>query len=57
MAAAYVRRLTSAGPDTQTNDVQQLTSLDRWLTEMSPPSHNLRVVGYRAPVTAQDVRR
>src|SRR3954454_22893442 len=28
---AYVRRLTSAGPDTQTKYVQQLTSLDGWL--------------------------
>ena len=27
---AYVRRLTSAGPDTQTKYVQQLTSLDGW---------------------------
>jgi integrase len=31
---AYVRRLTSAGPDTQTKYVQQLTSLDGWLTEI-----------------------
>jgi integrase len=29
---AYVRRLTSAGPDTQTKYVQQLTSLNGWLT-------------------------
>ena len=29
---AYVRRLTSAGPDTQTKYVQQLTSLSGWLT-------------------------
>lgn len=31
---SYVRRLTSAGPDTQTKYVQQLTSLDAWLTEI-----------------------
>ena len=31
---ADVRRLTSAGPDTQTKYVQQLTSLDGWLTEI-----------------------
>jgi integrase len=39
-ATAYVRRLTSAGPDTQTKYVQQLTSLDRWLTEIKrcPPT-------------------
>jgi integrase len=29
---AYVRRLTSAGPDTQTKYVQQLASLNGWLT-------------------------
>ncbi|HEX7353851.1 MAG TPA: site-specific integrase [Mycobacteriales bacterium] len=31
---AYVRRLTSTGPDTQTKYVQQLTSLNQWLTEI-----------------------
>ena len=31
---AYVRRLTSAGPDTQTKYVQQLTSLSRWLADL-----------------------
>jgi integrase len=31
---SYVRRLTSAGPDTQTKYVQQLTSLDGWLAEI-----------------------
>lgn len=33
-ATAYVRRLTSAGPDTQTKYVQQLTSLNGWLAEI-----------------------
>ena len=39
-ATAYVRRLTSAGPDTQTKYVQQLTSLDAWLREIkrTPPT-------------------
>jgi integrase len=39
-ATAYVRRLTSAGPDTQTKYVQQLTSLDGWLREIKrmPPT-------------------
>lgn len=31
---SYVRRLTSAGPDTQTKYVQQLASLDTWLAEI-----------------------
>lgn len=41
---AYVRRLTSAGPYTQTKYVQQLTSLNGWLTEIkriSPTVENL----------------
>jgi integrase len=43
-ATAYVRRLTSAGPDTQTKYVQQLASLDGWLTRIkgtSPTVENL----------------
>lgn len=37
---AYVRRLTSAGPDTQTKYVQQLTSLALWLGDIKgvPPT-------------------
>jgi integrase len=47
---SYVRRLTSAGPDTQTKYVQQLTSLDGWLTEIK------RTVATVENVTGDDDR-
>jgi integrase len=47
---AYVRRLTSAGPDTQTKYVQQLTSLSGWLAEIK------RVEATVENVTSDDYR-
>jgi integrase len=47
---SYVRRLTSAGPDTQTKYVQQLTALSGWLTDIK------RVVPTIENVTSDDDR-
>jgi len=43
-ATAYVRRLTSAGPDTQTKYVRQLTSLNDWLAEIKRTAPTLENV-------------
>jgi hypothetical protein len=41
---AYVRRLTSAGPDTQTKHVQRLTYLNVWLTRIKNAEPTVQIV-------------